>query len=434
MRRLALGLFAAISLAAGIGQAGQERYDYDPIGRLIRFTDSANQVTDYQYDAAGNILSVSRAGTATALVPVLTGVAPQVVRRGTTQPVVLTGQRLQVGTLQASDPGLDFSNIHQSATQVSATLVVSESAATGTQTLTFSNAQGVARIGLVVAPKLPGLSVEPSPLALPPDNVSRAITVRLSNADAVAHTVNIVSSDPSRATVSPPSLVIAAGQTAVLANVLPKAAGFVNLVLTSPSLGSVTVPVFLTTDFRGVNTSYSMPVGVVVGEVPGTPTLPPVSSTFVSARVGVAVGPVLTRMNPQAVPVGALHNLVIDGAAIPAGVSVSVVPTDSVTATVTSASDNRLQVQLVVGSSAAPGIRKLVVTDASGTRIPFADPQQGQLRLTTGQPGIVSIEPLFAAPGSTMALKIRGSHLQGGLVSITPGIDLRLDNAPAVSC
>ena len=57
-------LVAGLVVTGTVGQAGQERYEYDPIGRLVRFTDSNNEVTDYTYDAAGNILSVTRGSAA----------------------------------------------------------------------------------------------------------------------------------------------------------------------------------------------------------------------------------------------------------------------------------------------------------------------------------------------------------------------------------
>ena len=103
-------------------KAGYERYEYDPIGRLIRFLDANNQVTEYTYDAAANILSVVKGGAASGYVPSLTSVTSSFIRRGEVKPIALPGQRLQVGTLRSSDAALDLGNIRQSNTQILADL------------------------------------------------------------------------------------------------------------------------------------------------------------------------------------------------------------------------------------------------------------------------------------------------------------------------
>ena len=248
-------LWLAATLAVvGLALAGQERYEYDPAGRLIRFVDSTNRVTEYGYDPAGNILSVSNT-TAAALAPSLSGITPSVIRRGESLPITLTGQRLQTGTLQGSHPGLVLSNVQRASTQVTADLTVAASVPTGAQTLTYTNSVGTTQIEFTVAPLLPTVTVEPSPLALPPDGVTRGVTLRLSNADLVPHTVAIASSDTSKGTVSPASLVLAAGQTTAQISVTPKVAGFFSLNLTSATLKPTSVPVFVTTDFRGVRSA-----------------------------------------------------------------------------------------------------------------------------------------------------------------------------------
>jgi len=426
-------LVAAFTLGGSVGQAGQERYEYDPIGRLVRFVDSNNQVTDYRYDAAGNILSVTRASAA-SLAPLISSVAPAVIRRGETKTITLTGQHLDVGTLQASDAGMDLSGVMLGATQVTASLSVAASVPTGTQTLTFSNALGTAQVGMLIAPKLPVLTVEPSPLALPPDNVARQITIRLSSADVVDHGIAITSSDTSKATVSPASVVVAAGQTTAQVSVTPKASGFATLALSSTTLQPISVPVFVTSDFRGVNTSHAAPVGVVVGsgQLPTEPLAG--SATFASPRVGVAVGPVLTGATPAGMIVGASHNLVVTGSGIPGTVQFSVLPSQGVTATwsVDPAGD-RIAVALDVSASAAAGTRRIVVTDGTGKLIPFADPARSQIVLTTGQPKIDSLTPLFAAPNTVVKLVVRGTNLQNGRLIVSPSTDLQIDSAPAVN-
>jgi YD repeat-containing protein len=435
---LAVLIFMPLLLVLGgstVSMAGQERYEYDPIGRLVRYVDSSNQVTEYSYDAAGNILSVAKGGSANSYIPTLTGVTPNFIRRGETKAITLTGQRLQTGILQTSDAAMDLANVRQTATQIQADLLVGLSASTGPQTLTFSNAEGAAKISIAVGPTLPELSVEPSPLALPPDNATRAITVRLSGADVIAHQIVIASTDVAKVTVSPANLTLSAGQTAAQVNITSKAAGFVNLVLTSPTLRTLTVPVFITTDFRGVNTSYASPVGVVVGDAQPPAATATTSGTFISPRVGVAVGAVLTQMQPKALAVNASTNLIINGINIPGVVQVAATPATGVTLGSPTVSGNgtQISVPLLIDANAAPGPRRILVTDALGASISFADQSQSQLVLTTGQPTIASVEPLFATAGTTMRLKVRGANLQNGQLLINPAIDLRVDSQPAVN-
>lgn len=421
-----------MGLFAGIGQAGQERYDYDPIGRLIRFTDSTNEVTEYTYDKAGNILSVVRGAPGSNLPPVLTSVMPSVVRVGNTATLTLTGERLQVGTLQASDPGLDLVNVRQAATQVLADLTVSPSVPTGGHTLTFTNGQGTARIALTIAPKLPTISVEPSPLALPPDSSARSVTLRLSNPDVVAHQLSVTSSDTARMTVSPGTISFAPGQTTAQVSVTPKASGFVSLVLASATLKGTSTPVFITSDFRGVNTSYAAPLGVRVGEEV-TPSAPSATATFKVNALGVAVGSVLTSMAPRGVAVGGTYTFTIDGAAIPADARVAVLRPDGVTVAGVSATAVRITATVTIDAGAAPGPRRMVVSDAAGNLLAFADPSTATFHVTPGQPQIFSMTPLFSTTGRILQLNVRGANLGGAQVRILPGVDLAIDNAPAVN-
>src|SRR5437870_10586029 len=73
---------AAVGLVPA-ADAGQERYDYDALGRLIRVIDEQGRVTEYVYDAAGNLLQVITGGTAQA--PTVTAITPTSIRRGETK-------------------------------------------------------------------------------------------------------------------------------------------------------------------------------------------------------------------------------------------------------------------------------------------------------------------------------------------------------------
>lgn len=284
----------------------------------------------------------------------------------------------------------------------------------------------------VQAPVPPTVGVEPAPIALPPDSKAHDITVRLSKADYRDNTLNVSISDTSKATVTPNTLVIPAGQTTATLTIVPKTSGTVSLVLDSPTLGRVTASLFITADFRGVNTSYAKPVGVVLQAVPGTVTR---QVTVVDATVGVSIGGVLTGMAPSAWAIGSSSTLTISGVAIPADAQVSLVPSTGVTvdSVVVSGDGTQLQLALTAASNAPIGARRLVVKDAAGKELLFANPANAMVQLMTGLPAIDSLEPVVAARGSLVTLLVRGRHLQQGMVRILPDAGLRIDTAPQVS-
>src|SRR5713101_7979611 len=110
---------AAIGLVPA-ADAGQERYDYDALGRLIRVIDEQGRVTEYVYDAAGNLLQVIVGGTAPA--PAIVAVTPSSLRRGETKAIQVTGTGLSGVAVAVADPGLRVSNVSDTLAQVSFTL------------------------------------------------------------------------------------------------------------------------------------------------------------------------------------------------------------------------------------------------------------------------------------------------------------------------
>lgn len=410
-----------------------ERYGYDPLGRLTQHIDAAGLITLYSYDAAGNLNAVTVGGPASSHVPVLRSVVPSIIRRGETKRLLISGDRLQVGSLQAPGAGLSLFNVQQADSQIQADLMAEPTAAVGLQALNFSHAQGVASVGITVAPVLPTLSVEPSPLALPPDNTARQILLRLSSTDLMAHEVQLSMSDTSKATVSPASVTIGAGLTSALVSITPQAAGFASLQLRSSTLAAASVPVFITADFRGVNTSRAPPVGLVVGSADPPPALAP-ASWVGAAPVGLALGPVLTRVEPSGMVVGTSQTVVVTGQRLPAGASLSVWPSSGlgVGPTTGDASGERLSAVLTAATNAVAGGRSVVVRDATGRALPFVPPSASQLVLTSGQPEILAIEPLYARPGTLVQLRVRGRHLLGARLALLPVTDLVVDPQPSI--
>jgi hypothetical protein len=291
-----------------------------------------------------------------------------------------------------------------------------------------------AQVALAVqAPVPPVLTLEPSPIALPPDGKPHEITVRLSKADYRDNTISLSLSDVSKGTVSPATLVIPAGQTVGKITVTPgTTTGTVSLVVDSATIARVTVPLFITADFRGVNTSYAPPVGVVVQVKPGQVTR---DVLVANNLVGVSVGAVLTQVSPAAMVLGGSANVTVLGKGLPAGAQVSLVPSTGLTlGPVTVAADgSSLQFKLDAAQDAAVGMRRVVVKDAAGKLLTFADPARAALQIMYGLPQIDSVDPIVVAKGALTKLVIRGRNLQQAQVSLVPADGVRLDAQPAIS-
>jgi hypothetical protein len=292
----------------------------------------------------------------------------------------------------------------------------------------LSNAVALA----VQAPVPPTVAIEPTPIALPPDGKARDITIRLSKADYRDNTLSFSISDTSKATVTPASLVIPAGQTSARITIVPKLTGTVTLTADSATLARISVPLFITADFRGANTAYAPQVGVLVQS--NTPAATR-QVTAVNAVVGVAVGGVLSQVAPRSWAVGSSTEIAITGTAIPAGAQVSVLPATGISLgpVTLNAQSTELRVTLATAADAPIGARKLVVRDAAGKELVFANPAVSVVQLMTGLPSIESIEPIFGSRGNLVKLVVHGRHLQQGRLRLVPDTGLHADSAPVVS-
>jgi len=415
----------------GLAVANEQRYDYDALGRLVRSIDGVN-ATEYVYDAAGNLLEVKNAGAATA--PIVTSVTPASLRRGSTAAIRIDGSGFSSATVTAPVTGFVLSGQKVLPTSIEFNLVVAADAPVGAQIFTVSNAAGNATASITIDAALPVLSVAPLPLAVAPDNVPRSFSISLSNADSVAHTVNLSTANAAIATVSPASLVIAPGQTSVLASLTGVFGGSTTLSLASTTLQTVLVPVFVTAEFAGINTSNAPLVGIVLEKPPA----PPVSQSIQlggRADVGVVVGGHIRDITPEAVGQGATTTLTVLGKGLELAVATSLQPADGVTVGNLSAAPDGLSATLSVSvADGAPAtLRQLVLTDSAGLRFPAARADSDRLLIAYPAPVVESITPVFAAVGTPVSLTLRGRNLQQGKVQLSPGAGIQVDAAPVVS-
>lgn len=433
-RRLiaALALLLCASAYWLQAQAGFERYDYDALGRLVRAIDEQGRATEYQYDAAGNILRVVT-GSGQAQPPAISSISPSTLRRGETGLVTLTGSNLSGAAVGNPDAGLDIVDVRSTPNQITFTLAVSAIANLGSHTFVLSSAAGSATAAITVAPLLPKMSVEPTPLAIPPDNVARTITLRLSGPDTIDHVVALSASNANIA-VTPAQTTFVAGQSQATASVKGVMAGQAELRLNSTTLGNTAVPVFVTAEFLGISTSYARPLGVVLesSSTPGSQTISPV----VGGLLGVVVGSHVKSVSPVNYPVGtASALLVVSGVGLDAATSVAAVPAAGVSlGALAPAADGRsLEIPLSVALNASLGMRQIVVKDAAGIPFPVAQAYGDRISIVRQAPELDSIAPLFATRGSTFTLTLRGRRLQGLQVVANPAAGIAFANDPVVS-
>ena len=415
----------------GIAVAVEQRYDYDALGRLVRSI-SGTATTEYVYDPAGNLLEVKNAGATAA--PVVTSVTPAGLRRGTSAVIRIDGSGFSNATVTGPVTGFVISGQKVLATSIEFNLAVDAAVPVGPQTFTVSNAAGSATFTITISSTLPVLSVAPLPLAVAPDGVPRSFSITLSNADAVAHTVNLTTANSTIATVSPASLSIAPGQTSVLASIKGLTGGSTTLTLTSPTLQTVQVPVFVTAEFAGINTSNALLVGVVLE----APPAPPVSQTIQlgsRADVGVVVGGHIRDVAPQAVSQGTSTTLTVLGKGLDAAVAASLQPADGVTlGTLTAAPDGlSATLSITVASNAPATIRQIILTDSLGKRFAAARADSDRFLIAYPAPVVESITPVFGTVGTPVSVTLRGRNLQQGKVQLTPGTGIQVDGAPVIS-
>lgn len=284
----------------------------------------------------------------------------------------------------------------------------------------------------VQAPVPPTLTIEPTPIALPPDSKPHNITIRLSKADYRDNTLTLSTSDATRATASPTSVLVPAGQTSAQVSITPLQAGTASFMVDSANLQRISVPLFITSDFRGANTAYSVPVGIVV-ESASAPVASP--TALLSQRVGIAVGGVLSNVSPAAWALGYSPTVTVYGTGIPSGAQVSMLPSTGLTLGAPAVSADGTQLQFVFDAAAdAPvGPRRVVVKGADGKELAFTDPAKAYIQLMTGLPTVDSVGPNFATRGTLIQLSARGRNLQQGRLSVSPAGGIVVDANPQIS-
>jgi len=378
--------------------------------------------------AAGKVRRDNALSIVVPLPPIVaTGVIPASIRRGETRPFTVTGSGMLGAQVTSSDSGLSITNLQTTAAQATFSLTASSAALLGTAVLSVTNpgvAKGVASVGVTVQKVLPRIQVLPALIAVPPDGPSgapRSFQILLTDTDDVDRKFTITSADASLAQIAPLAFTIPAGQTRAIVTILGLKLGHTSLTVAAEGLSSLSVPLLVTPDFSGINTSYAQPLGVVLQSASqnNTRSIGPVASR----GLAVVVGAYLRAVSPATLEVGSGPlPLVITGAGFAPSATVSIAPSDGLTLgnAVVAADGTSVTVPVSVAPGAPTTPRRVVVTAPSG-RYPVATPGADRILVTPPRPVIDAIDPINVIRGASVSLTVYGRNLQSATaVSVLP--------------
>jgi YD repeat-containing protein len=259
--------------------AGEERYDYDPLGRLIRVVDEQGRVTEYEYDAAGNILAVRVAGEVVPPTTESSDLGSQ--RRGEKRPYRITGFGLSGAMISSPSSQVALSGVRITNTQVDFTVTVMGGAPLGALQLSVSNARGTLALRLEIEPAAL-FSIQPTLVVIPPDNIARQVGVVVDPFE-VSIALQITSTDATVFSVDTPDVTLNPGQTQALVRITGKSSGIAELIISSPQLlDAAREQIVVTPEYLSFAQQYSPIVGIARGS--------PVVSDEADAAYGAAVG------------------------------------------------------------------------------------------------------------------------------------------------
>ncbi len=141
---LVLALLVCLPLSAS---AQEVRYFYDELGRLTAVVDPAGEATFYAYDAAGNLLTITRRSGVNPAGPILT---PEQGLRGEILLLTVYGEGFAGATLSSPNPGLSFPSTRASTFLVSARLMISSTAPLGATVITVTSPTRAASASFIV--------------------------------------------------------------------------------------------------------------------------------------------------------------------------------------------------------------------------------------------------------------------------------------------
>ena len=303
--------------------------------------------------------------TVSAAAPTLTGTNPTSGARGASIPVTITGTNLLGATLNLPTGITAGGSPAVTATQITATLVISSSATTGARTITATTSGGTSNAVTFTVASAPALT------SITPSSGARGATIP----------VTIVGTNLLGTSLTLPSGITLSGTPTITDTQVTA-----TLVISSSA----------TTGARSISVTNG-------------------GSTSNSLTFTVASAPTLTSITPSSGARGATIPVTIVGTnllgtslTLPSGITLSGTPT--ITAT-------QITANLVISSSATTGARSITVTNGGST-------SNAVTFTVASAPALTSITPSSGARGATIPVTIVGTNLLGTSLTLPSGITL----------
>ncbi|MFZ1548220.1 MAG: RHS repeat domain-containing protein [Candidatus Nitrotoga sp.] len=148
---------------ATVASAGIEKYDYDPLGRLIRFINPQGLVTRYTYDGVGNIREVQSGLQPQP--PIISSVSPGQIRRGASQQITqitIVSDETRGISITTPDANFSISGLQILDKQIKFLLGASELAQLGANTFKLTGYESSSNFTITVNPSPVIGSVSPT--------------------------------------------------------------------------------------------------------------------------------------------------------------------------------------------------------------------------------------------------------------------------------
>jgi len=143
---LFLGITFALSLGHLYAQEPKIIYVYDDLGRLSRVVDQNNECATYEYDAVGNILSITR-GMNCLQPPTVDSLSQDTANAGDTTCITIRGTNFLGATVTTDNPDVQISRVRVSATSIEVCLIISQFASLGAARIIVTTMAGVVDVG-----------------------------------------------------------------------------------------------------------------------------------------------------------------------------------------------------------------------------------------------------------------------------------------------